>query len=185
MIEIWKDIKGLEGLYQISNLGRVKSLPKLVNSVMSKTSKRKTKEKILKPAIGTHGYLRFHLQVNYKAHHCLLHRLMAEAFIWNPENLEQVNHKDGNKLNNSIDNLEWVTRSENAIHSFKMGLSYQPKARSINVYTYPQRQFIAKFENMLAASKFTNVNRSNIYQIIKGKQKQGKGFTFELVDVFC
>lgn len=174
MIEIWKDIKGYEGLYQVSNLGRVKSLSKTVRSAIQKCGTRTTVDKIVRQAKISSGYYRVGLSNNKVHKGYLVHRLMAIAFIPNPDNLEQVNHKDGNKLNNSLDNLEWVTRSENAIHSFKLGLSYQAKAIAINVYSYPEKVFIKRFNNMLAASVFTKVNRSNIYHILKGKCKQGK-----------
>lgn len=98
MDEIWKDIKGYEGLYQVSNLGRVKSLGNLQNK----------KEKLLKTNI-CNGYYAVYLYKNSKKKICLCHRLVAEAFIPNPKNLPFVNHKDDNKLNNRMDNLEWRT----------------------------------------------------------------------------
>jgi len=113
-MEIFKDIKGYEGLYQVSNLGRVKSLPKEV--VIYNGGSYKTKVKFLKPKLCNHyGYLTFNLNGKFKKQH----RLVAEAFIPNPENKPQVNHIDSDKTNNTIDNLEWVTASENTIHAYK------------------------------------------------------------------
>ena len=101
-------IKGFEDIYAINENGEVMIL--------------KTK-KIKKPIVGSWGYYTIGLYKNKKNHTVLLHRLLAETFISNPENKEQVNHIDGNKLNNDINNLEWVTRSENLLHAYKNNLS--------------------------------------------------------------
>lgn len=105
--EIWKDIQGYEGLYQVSTLGRVRSLDRLIKSRYGNF--RKITGKIIKPNKIWSGYLRISLwkqqQVEYKS----LHRLVAETFIPNPQNLPCVNHKDEVKSNNSVSNLEWCT----------------------------------------------------------------------------
>ena len=105
-MEIWKDVKGYEGLYQVSNLGRIKSLGNLQNR----------KEKLLKINI-RNGYCTTYLYKNNKKKSFLCHRLVAEAFISNPDNLPQVNHKDENKLNNCVENLEWCTAKYNVNYS--------------------------------------------------------------------
>ena len=115
MTEVWKDIKGYEGLYQISNLGRVKSLAHL----HGKSKKLIRKEKIMQCVIGIKGYLYCGLSKNGLTKRYRVHRLVAEAFIANPNELPQVNHIDGDKLNNSINNLEWVTKGENNRHAIK------------------------------------------------------------------
>lgn len=102
MNEIFKDIEGYEGIYQISNLGRVKSL----------NYNHTRKEKILKPR-NCHSYLRVQLYKNGQKEMPFIHRLVAQAFLSNPQNLPEVNHKDEDKSNNCVDNLEWVTRKEN------------------------------------------------------------------------
>ena len=111
--EIWKDIKGFEGKYQVSNLGNVKSLPKYT---YSKGYPQLRKEKILKPAkTGKHrNYLAVGLN---DGKHYKVHRLVADAFIPNPNNYPQVNHKDENPLNNCVDNLEWCTNQYNTKYS--------------------------------------------------------------------
>ena len=103
--EIWKPKKDYEGLYEVSNLGRVKSLGngKSINS----------KEGILKPGKIKQGYLQVTLCKNRKQKRFLVHRLVAEAFLPNPENLPFINHKDEDKTNNSVDNLEYCTREYN------------------------------------------------------------------------
>jgi hypothetical protein len=103
-MEIWKDIKGYEGRYQISSLGRVKSLISYFG----------TKEKIMKGQPVWTGYLRVCLVKDGKSKMHTIHRMVAEAFIPNPENKPIVNHIDGNITNNRVDNLEWVTYAENS-----------------------------------------------------------------------
>lgn len=106
--EIWKDIEGLEGYYQISNFGRVKGLPKTI-------SNRKYNERLLSLHLNKDGYVKTHLKHNGKEYTFLIHRLVAKAFIPNddPINKFQVNHKDECKTNNYVDNLEWCTNEYN------------------------------------------------------------------------
>ena len=106
MKEVWKDIYEE---YQISNLGRIKSL-------------KWGKERILTPRKNFKGYMQIHIRVNGKDKVIKVHRLVAEAFIPNPDNKPQVNHIDGNKENNTSLNLEWCTNSENQLHAYKNGL---------------------------------------------------------------
>lgn len=112
MQEIWKDIEGYEGLYQVSNLGRVKSLDKYINSGIKNNSYVKRKEKILKLKFNQ-GYYEVTLTHNHKRRFCKVHRLVAQAFIPNPNNFPQVNHKDENKLNNCVENIEWCDAKYN------------------------------------------------------------------------
>jgi len=123
-MEIWNDIKGYEGFYEISSYGRVKSLVRM----------RKCKnqygpytvedpEKILRPGKNNHGYMSVVLYKDHKRKTKSVHRLVAKAFIDNPNNKIQVNHKNGLKHDNRIENLEWCTNSENQIHSYRTGLT--------------------------------------------------------------
>lgn len=121
MKEIWKDSISLKGTHQVSNHGRVKRLPRLVNS--SYGAKRIIKEKIIGHRPGDGGYSRFNITVDGKYKGFLVHRLIAEVFVENPQNLPFVNHIDGNKQNNHPDNLDWCTHQENMIHAVKTGLS--------------------------------------------------------------
>lgn len=108
--EIWKDIKDYEGLYQVSNYGRVKSLYK-------KTNFNTSKETILSPGIDKRGYLQVVIYKESKPRGRRIHRLVAETFIENPENKRTINHLDENKLNNKSNNLKWATDQENIDYS--------------------------------------------------------------------
>jgi hypothetical protein len=124
-MEIWKDIKGYEGKYQISSLGRVKSFYKCIRTEKGHLKRIKTTEGIVvKGRPHGNGYLTVYLynERGKKTHY--IHRLVAEAFLENSSNKEQVNHKDFNKQNNQVDNLEWVTRSQNRLH-WKKSLKYE------------------------------------------------------------
>jgi len=131
MIEEWKDIESFGELYQISNLGRVKSLPRLVKSRNPFISK----EKIRIGSLSSNGYLSIRLSKDGLATNNLVHRLVAEAFLPNSNNLPEINHKDGIKINCISTNLEWVTRSQNHIHAHKIGLkqsNFKPRYGSKN-----------------------------------------------------
>lgn len=118
--EIWKNIENYEGLYQVSNLGRVKSLER---KVKGKAGYYKViKEKILNPTLNNNGYHLVKLSKQSKCKGITVHRLVANAFIPNIDNKEQVNHIDGVKTNNRVSNLEWNTRSENMCHADNIGL---------------------------------------------------------------
>lgn len=118
-MEIWKDIFE-NNYYQVSSLGRVKSKARKVpHSMCGEVS---IKERILKPAKDAKGYLRVALAKGRALKTYKVHRLVAQAFVDNPEKKPQVNHIDGNKQNNCLLNLEWVTNKENAIHAAKNGL---------------------------------------------------------------
>lgn len=112
MTEIWKDIEGYEGLYQVSNCGRVKRLAGIVKGNW-KQGERRQEERALKPLNSHLEYKSVSLSKDGKMTHYLIHRLVAQAFIPNPENLPQVNHKDENKVNNNVENLEWCTSEYN------------------------------------------------------------------------
>ena len=127
--EIWKDIKDYEGLYQISNYGNVKSLPK------ERRNRRGVyiqKEKLLSLTNTSTGYKKVELVKDGKRKGFKVHRLVAQAFIPNPDEKPQVNHIDGDKTNNYVDNLEWVTASENSIHAYNTGLNSNKKELNEN-----------------------------------------------------
>jgi len=121
IMEIWKDIPGFEGSYQVSNHGRVKSLAR---KIMYKDGRiwNKKDNIILKQSINNKGYLFVNLSKKAIFHVLRVHKLVLNAFVPNPENKPQCNHKDGIKINNYATNLEWVTNSENQIHAVRLGI---------------------------------------------------------------
>ena len=158
-MEIWKDIKGYEGYYQISNLGRVKSL---------------RSNKLLKPALDR-GYSYVVLCVKMKSKKYKIHRLIAIHFIPNYHNKPHINHIDGNKRNNDISNLEWCTNDENRKHAAAIGLMVRGSKHYFAKLTEDNVRYIKKAyankeisQNKLAI-KF-GVHRKTIYDIIIGKQ---------------
>src|SRR5690606_12792762 len=123
--EVWKDIKGLEGRYQVSDHGRVRSLDREtpVNGGI-----RFSKGRMLNTRLDRYGYSKISFTLGKgKKRHSTIHRLVASAFIPNPNNLPQVNHKDGDKTNNHVNNLEWCTGEHNIKHAKDMGLIHGVK----------------------------------------------------------
>lgn len=118
--EIWKDIQGYEGLYQVSNLGRVKSLGRFIESRLKGVDKVWKAERILKTCKRTNGYIGVGLRKNGKGKNFNIHRLVAIAFIPNPDNLPQIDHINADKTNNNVNNLRWVTAKENVRNPLNM-----------------------------------------------------------------
>ena len=144
MNEIWKDIKGYEGKYQISNLGNVKSL---LDKQLNK------REIILKPSLNHKGYLRVYLSKDSKKTTKTIHRLVAETFVPNLESKKTVNHIDGNKINNRADNLEWLSNTENQKHAWELGLKKALKGE----------------KNPMYGKKLSNETKFKISKALKGK----------------
>ena len=118
--KIWKDIKGYEKSYQISNLGKVKSLARIIYKTNGQKQHRN--ERILKILFDKDGYKFVVLFKNNTRKHSSIHRLIANHFIPNPKNLPEVNHKNGYKQNNRLSNLEWCTVKDNSLHAHRIGL---------------------------------------------------------------
>lgn len=171
-MEIWKDIKWYKGLYQISNMGRVKSLER--NVVRGRGGLYKIEEKILKSDKNRDGYLFVHLCKNGKRKHHLIHRLVAQAFIPNPHNLQQVNHRDENKTNNRVENLEWC----DAKYNMNYGTSIERiiKYNSIPILQFTlDGKFIRKWNSAKEVQKELGFNNSNIGNCCKGKNYKSVG----------
>lgn len=190
MKEEWKDIKGYEKLYQVSSLGRVKSLERIRKQKGKNNSViyHKYKEHIMNGYIENTGYLSVSL-INKKHN---IHRLVAEAFIPNSENKPQVNHIDGNKLNNCVNNLEWCTQRENIKHAWKIGLmqgalinTIENKIRAKYVEQYDlDGNHIKTFIGAKEAEKELkrdniNVSANNIRSVCVGKRKTAGGYVWK------
>ena len=160
-MEIWKDIRGYEGIYQVSNYGRVKRFF------------QKGKERMLKGKKDKDGYVEIVLSKDSEKRYFRLHRLVAEAFILNVENKPEVNHKDKNKLNNTSANLEWVTTAENIRHSFLLGRNVHVKA--VLQYT-KNMELVAEFASQKEASEKACVKQSNISSCCNGRLKTVGGY---------
>ena len=179
--EIWKDVFGYEGLYKVSNLGRVKSINRIVNRGYL-NSPRKISEKIRIPSIDKYGYLFLRLSKNGKKKNLFVHRIVAETFIKNPNKLPVVNHFDGNKKNCSVKNLEWTTISENNKHAFKINLR-KPSGGAIKYKPIAQftidGKLIYKYKSITEAMNITKT--TNICACAKGKYKTANGFIWKYI----
>lgn len=172
-MEIWVPIKGYDGIYEISNIGNVKSLPK--KWVSGHSTVRSHTGKIIKPTNNQHGYLYVSLSNGEFKKTFKIHRLVAMAFIPQIENKNIVNHKNGIKTDNSVDNLEWVNSSENMIHAVKTGLTNPRKGVKSNLSKLND-EIVKQIREIYFGKKITQkeiavmygINQSNVSHIIKG-----------------
>lgn len=171
-MEIWEDVSGYEGLYQVSNLGRIKRILFINNKII------KTEEKILKCQVSKKRRVYVSLYKNNKRKNCMVHRLVAQAFIPNSDNLPQVNHIDGNSKNNNANNLEWCTAKYNCKHAYENNLSKLKK------YNEKNKKRIVRndgkiFDSAYSASKELNVSVCSIRDVLKKRIKTCKGYSFK------
>ena len=171
MKEIWKDIVGYEGLYQVSNLGRVKSLKRLKNN---HGKKQFVEEKIKSTEMSNSGYLQVCLYKNGKSKMKYIHKLVANTFLDNPKNYQIVNHKDENKINNKLSNLEFC----NYEYNNRYGMAFKNKLISINQYDI-NGNFLKKWESISQIEKELKINHSNIIACCKKKRNKAGGFIWE------
>lgn len=159
-------------------MGRIKSLPK-------KNGMKIQSEIIRKTQMGTNNYPIIVLNKNWKHHTFSIHRLVAKAFIPNPHGLEQVNHKNGIKTDNRVENLEWCTRSYNQKHAYKIGLmnpiilkNLKQKRRIVQQYS-KNGNLIATYKSIQEASKTTKINSSSISKCCNNKVKSAGKFIWK------
>ena len=174
--EIWKDIPGFEGHYQVSTRGRIKSCDRILPHKTH--GSWHIKERILKPHLngpGNSKYPTVHLHAGHGQMHCIrVHRIVAETFIPNPCKLPQVNHIDGNKNNNSIGNLEWVTSLENISHAWKTGLCENiVKVKRVPVVNLDTGE---TFASIADAERSFGKSIGAISHVLNGKSKTAHGY---------
>lgn len=174
--EVWKPVKGYEGIYEVSNIGRVKSCERIVTR--SNGRKINFPEKIMKPSINHKGYEVIDLRKNGKRECGFVHRLVGKAFIENPNNKKQINHKNGVKRDNNVDNLEWVTNKENVIHAYKNNLNnnrnaIESRKRKVDQFTL-ENELIKTYNSIEEATKVTKIN--NISAVCRGCRNKAGGF---------
>lgn len=177
MIEEWRDIKDWEGLYQVSNMGRVRSLGK--NFIRSDSKPYTRPPRILKQLTYKNGYMKVELTKRGFAKRYYVHRLVAQAFIPNPDNLPEVNHKDENSSNNVSENLEWCSHKYNSNYGtraerIKKTLKLIHKSVPVEMYDKDGR-FIRRFDSIQEASKELHIYGSSITECCRHKRRKTAG----------
>lgn len=171
MQEIWKDIPGYEGLYQVSSLGRVKSLQRYIRYSTGRV--QLLPERILKNSQQSTGYYTVGLyDSNHKSKTLSVHRLVATTFLDNPNNLPEVNHSDGDKSNNAVTNLEWCTELYNNHHARKAGLNkaeMSPQCKAVICIETGER-----FYSVEQAARHFNVNSSLVLDRIINPNRKNR-----------
>ena len=183
MEEIWKDIEGYEGLYQVSNLGRIKSLDRYMNNKYGTKTLKKGKI-LINSIIKRTGYLRVSLAKNGTFISKQVHRLVANAFLPNPNNYPIINHKDENKQNNNVNNLEWCTVEYNnnyGTHNFKISKSHkinQKNSKSVLQYDL-NGNFIKEWKSTREIARELNIYNNNICRCCNNIVKQSYGYVWK------
>lgn len=182
MQEEWKDINGFEGYYKVSNKGNVISIDRYVKNRVD-GSERFIKGRVMKQT-KTKGrsnsdtkYLIVNLRKDGYNKIFLVHRLVAESFIDNPNNLPTINHKDGNKENNCVENLEWCSYSDNNKHALDTMLR-RPRGKSILQYTKDGR-FLNEYKSASEASRITGLDRGSICHCLTKRRDNYAGFIWK------
>lgn len=183
--EKWKPIKGYDGLYEVSNLGRVKSLHQ----------RGKEKDRILAPIEMDIGYCKVTLYNKFKKEQKYIHRLVAEAFIPNPKNLKVINHINANKKDNNVDNLEWCTQKHNMQQAFNMGLVRNSQRGKLGKESQIRKiikqidantnEVLNIFYGACEAERQTNICCQNIRACCRGKRKTAGGFMWKYETEEC
>lgn len=169
---MYKAIKGYEGIYEVNELGKIRSVDRIVECKDGSTRKRKGKELKLKMDRG--GYAFVHLHKNGVAKNCQVHRLVAETFVQNPDNLPEVHHKNHDRKDNRVQNLQWVTRAEQMDEHLRAALGTRLRVVGHGM----DKTFISAHE----VERELGIDSSNILKVAKGKIKQAKGYKIYFAD---
>lgn len=194
--EIWKAVEGYEGLFEVSNLGRIRSLDRVI--IHSDGRKRLFKGQIIKQAAHTNGYYFIYLCTNRSRKYTSVHRLVAETFLPNPNNLPEVNHKDENKANNcvfvnkdgSVDlnksNLEWCTHSYNMRYGTGSKRSAEKRKilllKPVLQIDKNTNEIIDEYPSIKEAARRLNIDQGNISKCCKDKRKTAYGYKWQYQD---
>lgn len=177
--EVWADIKGFEGLYQVSSLGRVKSLTRAARCGHKGKGFKKVPERILKE--GNYlGYSKVYLRKEGKQFNFRVHRLVAEVFIPNPLNKPQVNHIDEDSSNNKVENLEWVTQKENNNHGTRTLRASKKKSKKVIGKSIVSQE-VLKF-NSVSETCSKGFNPSHVASCARGERATHKGFKWSYIN---
>lgn len=172
--EVWKDVIGFEGLYKVNNVGLIKSLKR----VSGKYRPTKIKERILKNLKSNSGYHYVTPNRDSKKYTLRVHRLVAEAFIPNPNNKPFVNHINGIKTDNHVENLEWVTSSENNYHAYKIGLKVGcKKLKHHNLKKVIDTKTGVIYNSMIEACKVAKIKYVTFFYRLKNNKYQFQTYT--------
>ena len=178
MLEQWLDIKGYEGLYQVSSLGRVRSLDRVI---IDKNNRKMNYRGSLMSLNRTtkNGYCQITLSKNGKAKAHYVHRLVAEAFLTNENNYKEVNHKNENKLDNSVNNLEWCDRKYNLSYGSRTKRMCETQGKKILAFKYENNEFVGEFVSHSEAQRILGLSPGSINQMLRGRVRQVKGYYFK------
>ena len=178
--EIWKDVKGYEGLYQVSNLGRVKSLERAI--IRKDGKKLPVEERILEPSTNRYGYLLVNFSDSSGEKKTFpVHRLVCKTFHENPKNKPCVNHIDENKTNNTASNLEWCTYEENNNHGTHNTRMAKTRSKQVGQYTTDDK-LIKVWQSTIEVEKQLRFLQSHISEAARGKLKTAYGYVWKYIE---